>query len=85
MYEDKDPWPFRCPQCGEEFTEEIGRLKAQIPYLEVKCPGTLSTVGPIPCPITIRYSNEQFRLALSEAQAGKRDIFGEIWIRKQRP
>ena len=41
MYEDKDPWPFRCPQCGNEFTEEIGRLKAQTPNVEVKCPGKL--------------------------------------------
>jgi hypothetical protein len=29
MYDDKDPWPFKCPECGEEFTKEIGWLKAQ--------------------------------------------------------
>jgi hypothetical protein len=27
MYEDKDPWPLKCPECGEEFTKEIGWLK----------------------------------------------------------
>lgn len=85
MYEDKDPWPFRCPECGEEFTEEIGRLKAQTKNVEVRCPGILNPVGPIPCPVTIRYSTKQFGLMLAEAQAGSTDPFGATWFRKQRP
>lgn len=86
MYEDKDPWPFKCPQCGEEFTEEIGRLKAQArgKNISAKCPGIIG-VGPIRCPITVRYSAEQFLLKLAEAKAGRFDPFGTLWIRKSRP
>ncbi len=85
MYEDKDPWPFKCPECGEEFTKEIGWLKAQWPSIEIKCPGIPNSLGPIPCSVTIRYSAEEFRLKLAETQAGDVDIFGAIWVRKQRP
>ena len=29
MYDDDtDLWPFKCPECGEEFTEQIGTVKA---------------------------------------------------------
>jgi integrase len=65
MYEDKDPWPFKCPECGEEFTKEIGWLKT---HTEVKCPGVLNTLGPILCPITITYRTEQFCLDVAEAK-----------------
>jgi len=85
MYEDEDPWPFKCPECGEEFTEKIGRLKAQTPTIVVKCPGILDTLGPIPCPQTLRYSAEEFRLTLAEAKTGRLDPFRDIWVRKQRP
>jgi hypothetical protein len=85
MYEDKDPWPFKCPECGEEFTEQIGRLKAQTPTIAVKCPGILNPIGPIPCPITLRYSAEDFRLALAKVTAGQQDPFGATWVLKQRP
>ena len=85
MYEDKDLWPFKCPECGEEFTEEIGWLKAQTQNIAIKCPGILDPLGPILCPVTVRYSAEDFRLALAEAQAGRRDPFRETWIRKERP
>jgi hypothetical protein len=85
MYEDKDPWPFKCPQCGEEFTKEIGWLKAQPITIAVKCPGIFDPVGPIPCSVTMRYSAEEFRLALTEALAGRYDPFGAHWIRKKRP
>jgi hypothetical protein len=77
MYEDKDPWPFRCPQCGEEFTKEIGWLKAQAPNIEVRCPGILNPVGPISCPVTLRYSAKEFRLVLAKAQAGRHDPSGQ--------
>jgi hypothetical protein len=85
MYEDKDPWPFKCPECGEEFTQEIGWLKAQTPTISVKCPGIINTVGPIPCPVTLRYSGEEFRLMLAKAKAGGHDPFGATWVRKERP
>jgi hypothetical protein len=85
MYEDKDAWPFKCPECGEEFTKEIGWLKAQSPVISVKCPGVLNNLGPILCPNTILCHNEQFRLDLAQAKAGGHDIFRDVWIRKQRP
>jgi hypothetical protein len=85
MYEDKDLWPFKCPECGEEFTKEIGWLKTQTPNIEIKCPGILNTLGPIPCPQTLRYRAEEFRLALSEATAGRYDPFRHTWVRKERP
>lgn len=80
MYEDKDLWPLKCPQCGEEFTKEIGWLKANS---SVKCPGIINPVGPIPCPVTLTVSAEEFRLALAEAKAGRYDVFGHIWVSKQ--
>jgi hypothetical protein len=85
MYENEDPWPFKCPECGEEFTKEIGWLKTQTPTIVVKCPGILNPLGPIPCPITIGYRAEQFRLDLTEAQARRYDPFRHTWVRKERP
>lgn len=84
MYENKDPWPFKCPECGEEFTKEIGWLKAQTPTITIKCPGVLNTTGPIPCPQTLRYTAEEFRLALTEAKASGADIFRYTWVRNER-
>jgi hypothetical protein len=85
MYEDKDLWPFKCPECGEEFTKEIRWLKAQSSTITVKCPGILNPLGPIPCPRTLLYRAEEFRLTLAEAKAGKYDPFGSVWVRKERP
>jgi hypothetical protein len=85
MYEDKDPWPFKCPECGEEFTKEIGWLKTQDPSINVKCPGIISPIGPIPCSQTLRYRAEEFSLALAEAKAGRYDPFRYEWVRKERP
>jgi hypothetical protein len=75
MYKDEDDWPFKCPECGEEFTEKIGRLKTQTPTIAVKCPGIVDPLGPIPCSVTLRYSAEEFRLALAKAKAGRHDPF----------
>jgi hypothetical protein len=82
MYEDKDPWPIKCPECGEEFTKEIGWLKT---HSEVRCPGVLNPTGPILCPVTIRYRTEQFCLEVAEAKARGADPFRHLWTRKQRP
>jgi hypothetical protein len=85
MYKDEDLWPFKCPECGQEFTKEIGWLKTQTPTIAVKCPGILDPTGPIPCPRTLLYDTEEFRLALAEAKAGRYDPFGNAWVRKERP
>lgn len=85
VYEDNDLWPFKCPECGEEFTKEIGWLKAQGPKIRVKCPGIVNLLGPIPCPITIECSDKEFGLMLTEAEAGGHNVFGTTWVRKRRP
>jgi hypothetical protein len=86
MYEDKDKdkdlWPLKCPECGEEFTKEIGWLKA---HTDVKCPGVLNTLGPILCPVTITYRKEQLDLDIAQAKAGRLDPFRAAWVRKERP
>jgi hypothetical protein len=33
--------------CVEEFTKEIGWLKAQAPTVAIKCPGIINSLGPI--------------------------------------
>jgi hypothetical protein len=85
MYDDKDPWPFKCPECGEEFTKEIGWLKAQSPAISIRCPGVSSGPGAVPCPVTLRYSAEDFRRTLAEAKARGADVFRYTWTRKERP
>jgi hypothetical protein len=82
MYEDNDLWPIKCPECGEEFTKEVGWLKA---HTEVRCPGVLNALGPILCPVTITYGTEQLGLDIAEAKAGRLDPFGTYWTRKVRP
>jgi hypothetical protein len=82
MYEDNDPWPLKCPECGEEFTKKIGWLKT---HFAVKCPGVLNPTGPILCPVTVTYRTEQFCLDVAEAKTRGIDPFRHIWIRKERP
>jgi hypothetical protein len=81
MYKDDDPWPFKCPACGEEFAKKIGWLKTQT---SVKCPGHTNP-GPVPCPVTIQVRPEEFFLALTKARRGEYDIWRHTWIRKPRP
>jgi len=46
MYEDHDTWPLKCPECGEEFTEKIGRLKENVTRAAVlREPGLTAGVG----------------------------------------
>ncbi len=66
MYEDKDLWPFKCPQCLKEFTEEIGRLKANPAVI---CPD---------CGLRQTDHHKQFGLALAEAQAGRLDPWRDM-------
>jgi hypothetical protein len=77
MYEDKDSWPFKCPECGEEFTKEIGWLKAQSDPIYIKCPAILRA-GPVPCPVTLKYSAKEFGLALAQAKEGRFDPFRDM-------
>jgi hypothetical protein len=85
LYEDRDLWPFKCPECGEEFATEIGWLKSQRRVIEIKCPGILNPVGPISCPRTLHYRATEFRLVLGQAKAGRYDPYEQTWTRKQRP
>jgi hypothetical protein len=82
MYEDQDLWPLKCPECGEEFTKEIGWLKA---HTTVRCPGVIDPLGPIPCPITLTYRTDEFCIEVAEAKARKLDIFWHVWTIKKRP
>jgi hypothetical protein len=81
MYDDDDDWPFKCPDCGEEFTKKIGWLKTQT---EVKCPGVLNPLGPIPCPHTLTDNHGEFPHALAEAKAGRLDPWAS-WLRRPPP
>jgi hypothetical protein len=81
MYEEKDTWPFKCPECGEEFAKEIGWLKAQYPTISIKCPGVINELGPICCPQTLMYRAEEFSSALIEAKAGRYDPWS-VWVRR---
>ena len=76
MYDDDtDLWPFKCPECGEEFTEQIGTVKAN--NFHVKCPA-ITLPGPIPCPCTSIYSESDFNRALAEAKKGLRDPWKDM-------
>lgn len=72
MYEDDDLWPIKCPECGEEFTEKIGRMKAGE---QSRCPR---------CLLNLWHPKEQFLLALGEAQAGRSDPWRGM-LRLQKP
>lgn len=69
MYDDKDLWPFKCPTCGEEFTEEIGRFKAA--GYRVRCPKVCDTLRGVGT--TITSTDKEFGLMIAEAQKGSLD------------
>ena len=73
MYEDRDLWPFKCPKCGEEFTEQIARLKMET---TIRCPGQ-------GCSMAFKMSPEEFDVALAKAKAGEYDPFKFTWSRKR--
>jgi len=37
MYEDGDPFPFSCPNCGHEIPETIGSLKEKAHFTCPRC------------------------------------------------
>jgi DNA-directed RNA polymerase subunit RPC12/RpoP len=54
MYEDTYPWPIKCSVCLNEFTKEVGRMKAGE---KARCPE---------CGLRIVYSVKQFERELAE-------------------
>ncbi len=66
MFENRDPWPLRCPQCGEEFVVEIGKLKS----------------GKVPrcawCQALLPITGEMFMAALTNARAGEFDPWASM-------
>jgi DNA-directed RNA polymerase subunit RPC12/RpoP len=55
MYKDTYPWPIKCHICLNEFTVEVGRMKAE---KELRCPG---------CGGRLEYMVKQFESKLAEA------------------
>jgi hypothetical protein len=66
MYQDKDLWPFKCPECGEEFTRSKSswlphgpRLRSMLDMvasslsLRLPCRGCARTAAPGPAPLLI--------------------------------
>ena len=74
LYEDRHPWPIKCPDCSSEFVEQIGRLRSKS---LVRCPSpdcqSFVDMGP------------RFRAALRDAKAGAYNPFTDIWTFASRP
>ena len=56
MYEDTYPWPIKCSVCLNEFTEQIGSMKAG---KEIRCPDKA-------CGARLVYTVKQFERELAE-------------------
>ena len=54
MYEDNYPWPIKCSNCLNEFTKQIGSMKAGE---EIRCPD---------CKLRFVYSVKEFERDLAE-------------------
>ena len=54
MYEDNYPWPIKCGTCLNEFSQEIGRMKAGE---ELRCPS---------CKVQFVYSVKEFEREVAE-------------------
>jgi DNA-directed RNA polymerase subunit RPC12/RpoP len=72
MYEDEDFWPFKCPYCLHEFTEQIVRINAGT---EVRCPD---------CRTRFTDHHKQFAVALAEARNGAFNPWRNM-VRVQKP
>jgi hypothetical protein len=66
MQKDTDLFPIRCPNCGHDFKEEIGRLKSG---LDLRCPA---------CNTTIRYEASKVLRAMGQLRRGLYDFSGGI-------
>jgi hypothetical protein len=58
MYDEKTPWPLKCPDCLLEFEEKVGWLKASS---EIQCPA---------CKVTLQYEPKEFLRALNKPRPG---------------
>ena len=74
LYEDRHPWPIKCPACCNEFVEQIGRLRL---HERARCPRA-------DCQFIVKI-DPGFRRALSKAKAGSYDPFKHIWNQRLKP
>ena len=65
-YRDQDPWPFKCPNCLHEFTEQIGRINAGA---QVVCPS---------CRTWLTDHDKEFVVHLAQARDGQFDPWGNM-------
>ncbi len=70
MYEDTDFWPFKCPNCRNEFTEQVGRINAGG---QVICPQ---------CRIWLTDHDKEFVVHLAKARNGLFDPWGDMFTLK---
>lgn len=67
MFEkDDDDFPVKCPVCGEEFHEKVGRIKAG---LDSRCPD---------CKTNISHPATQFTRLLEDRDNAMRDYFRQF-------
>ena len=71
MYENENLWPFKCLNCLNEFTEQIGRINAGF---QVVCPE---------CRTWLTDHDEEFVVALAQARNGQFDPWGNMVAIKQ--
>jgi DNA-directed RNA polymerase subunit RPC12/RpoP len=62
MYDEKTPWPLKCPDCLHEFEEKVGWLKTSS---EIRCPA---------CKVALQYEPKEFLRALNKARPGIYDL-----------
>ena len=67
-YDDRHPWPIKCACCGNEFVEQIRRLKMRSP---IRCP--------FPECQSIIEIDPDFGRALAQARRGSYDPYRDIW------
>jgi hypothetical protein len=68
LYEDRHPWPIKCPACRNEFVEQIGRLTL---HKLARCPQA-------DCQSIVEIDPD-FRTAVREAKAGAYNPFRHVW------
>ena len=73
LYDDRHPWPLRCPHCSAKFVEQIKRLSRRN-VIRCPLPECHSVVEPDP----------NFPAALSRARSGSYDPFEHVWKRSAR-
>jgi DNA-directed RNA polymerase subunit RPC12/RpoP len=72
MYEDAYPWPIKCHICLNEFTKEVGRMKAGE---EARCPD---------CGVRFVYPVREFERELAETSRLRLDPYRNM-VRLKKP